>query len=216
MFEFLLALLVFLAAHSIPARPALRGRFVAILGERSYLLLYSLLSLALLAWLISAAVRAPVVPLWPTTIFSYHLALTLMLPASWLLTGGLFTPNPFSITLSRRPYDPARPGIVGWVRHPVLWGFVLWASLHTLANGDLVGVTLFGGFLLFSLLGMKLVDRRRRRQLGPDWQRLTPANRRWSAGQLLITFAGGTLLYAAALHAHPWLFGPDPRALLIG
>jgi uncharacterized membrane protein len=43
--EVLLALALFLAAHSIPARPAVRGRLVATLGERPYLLLYSLLSL---------------------------------------------------------------------------------------------------------------------------------------------------------------------------
>lgn len=216
MLEFLLALIVFLAAHSIPARPAVRARFVAALGERLYLLLYSLLSLGLLAWLISAAIRAPVVPLWPTTIASYHLALALMLPASWLLTSGLLTPNPLSISLSRRRYDPAHPGIAGVVRHPVLWGFVLWAAVHTIANGDLVGIILFGGFLLFSLAGMKLVERRRRRQLGAEWQRLLPTGKGWTPGQLLITLGGGTLLYVLLLLAHPWLFGPDPAAVLLG
>ena len=88
MIEFILALLVFLGAHSIPARPAIRARLVGALGERAYLLIYSLLSLGLLAWLISAAVRAPTIQLWPTTVGSYHLALVLMLPASWLLVGG--------------------------------------------------------------------------------------------------------------------------------
>ncbi|MFC7538096.1 NnrU family protein [Sphingomonas sp. GCM10030256] len=214
MIEFLLALLVFLAAHSIPARPAVRSRFVAALGERPYLVLYSLLSIGLLAWLISAAVRAPVTPLWPTSLFTYYLALALMLPANWLLIGGLLTPNPVSISFRRRSFDPTRPGLVAVTRHPVLWGFALWALLHTIANGDLVSLIMFGGLLLFSLAGMRLLDRRRRRQLGEgEWRRLRESGRRWSAAQLLTTFGGGTLFYFAALHLHP-LWGPDVGALL--
>ena len=216
MLEFLLVLAAFLAAHSIPARPAVRGRLVAILGERPYLLLYSLLSLGLLAWLISAAVRARTILLWPTTLGSYHLALALMLPASWLLVGGLTTPNPFSISLSRRPYDPRQPGLVGLLRHPVLWGLAFWALVHTIANGDLVSLIMFGGLLLFSLLGMRLVGRRRIRALGTETEALPPLGRGWTVPQLLLTFGLGTLFYVAALHAHPHLFGPDPGALLFG
>lgn len=214
--EFLLALAIFLAAHSIPARPTVRGRLVATVGERPYLLLYSLLSLALLAWLISAAVRAPTILLWPTTLGSYHLALALMLPASWLLVGGLASPNPFSISLSRRPFDPERPGIVGLVRHPVLWGFALWAFVHTVANGDLVSLILFGGFLLFSLAGMKIVGRRRTRGLEGTAATRQPTARGWTATQLLLTLGGGILFYLAALYAHPHVIGPNPGGLLFG
>lgn len=214
--EFLLALALFLAAHSIPSRPAVRGRLVATLGERPYLLLYSLLSLALLAWLISAAVRAPTILLWPTTLGSYHLALALMLPASWLLVGGLATPNPFSVSLSRRAFDPESPGIIGLVRHPVLWGFALWAFVHAVANGDLVSLILFGGFLLFSLAGMKIVDRRRTRALERTAATLKPTGRGWTATQLLLTLGGGILFYLVALCAHPHLIGPNPGGLLFG
>lgn len=60
MTQFLLALGAFLLAHAVPPLPAVRGRLVALLGRRAYLILYSALSLVLLAWLISAASRAPV------------------------------------------------------------------------------------------------------------------------------------------------------------
>jgi len=162
MTEFLLAPAVFLLAQSIPARPTVRGRMVAAIGERTYIILYSVLSVALLAWLISAALRAPSVPLWPAGIWVWHLSLLLMLPACWLLAGGLALPNPFSVSMSRVAFDPRSPGLVGWVRHPVLWGFALWAGVHLLANGDLALAILFGVFLIFSLAGMKLVDRRKR------------------------------------------------------
>lgn len=216
MAEFFLALGLFLLAHSIPARPAVRARFVALLGERAYLLFYSLLSLFLLAWLISAALRAPVVPLWPAGMWAWHLAIALMLPASWLLVGGLGLPNPRSVSLSRAPFDPERPGLAGLVRHPVLWGFALWAFAHLLANGELVLVILFGGFLLFSLAGMLLIDRRKRRHLGGEWERCGQLPKRWTARQLLVTFGGGTLLYLLLLWLHPQLIGPDPGALLLG
>lgn len=216
MIEFLLALIAFLLAHSIPARPAVRGRLVGLLGERPYLLLYSLLSLGLLAWLISAALRAPAIPLWPAGIWAWHLSLLLMLAACWLLAGGLALPNPRSISLSRAPFDPQVPGLAGLVRHPVLWGFAIWAGSHLLANGELVLVILFGVFLLFSLGGMAIIDRRKRRQLGADWARLCGLTKRWSGKQLLVTFGGGTLLYAALLALHPLLIGPAPGDLLSG
>lgn len=211
---FLLALAAFLLAHSIPARPAMRGRLVALLGERTYLIVYSLLSLALLAWLIAAALRAPAIPLWPAGLWAWQLSLLLMLPACWLLAGGLALPNPLSVSMNRGPFDPEVPGLAGWVRHPVLWGFALWAAVHLLANGELVLIMLFGIFLLFSRAGMRLIDRRRQRQLGAAFDR--PLARRWSAAQLLVTFGGGTLLYALLLAAHPALIGPDPGALLSG
>ena len=214
MTEFLLALATFLLAHSIPAHPAVRVRLVARLGERTYLILYSLISLALLAWLISAALRAPSIPLWPAGLWAWHLSLLLMLPACWLLAGGVALPNPYSVSMSRAAFDPNVPGLAGLIRHPVLWGFALWAALHLLANGELVLVLLFSIFLLFSLAGMKLIDRRKRRQMGAAFDE--PLGKRWSAWQLLVTFGGGTLLYALLLAAHPALIGPDPGALLLG
>lgn len=228
MLEFTAALALFLLSHSIPARPTMRASLVRRLSERAYLLLYSLLSLALLAWLISSAARAPVIPLWQTQIWHYHVALALMLPVCLLLAGGLTAANPLSVTFMRSGYDPARPGIVGVARHPVLWGFALWALVHLLANGALVPVIMFGGFALFALAGMAMLDRRRRRELGSEWPRLAAGTSvapfgsllserralRWRRADLVRTLVGGLLLYAGLLWLHPRLFGPDPAALL--
>lgn len=226
--NFLLALAVFLASHVLPARLGLRSWLTRRIGEGAYLAGYSLLSLLLLAWLIDAAIRAPVIPLWPTGLGAYQLALALMLPASMLLLGGLLTPNPLSIGFVRVAYDPVRPGLVGITRHPLLWGFALWAAVHVVANGELVPLIMFGGFALFALLGMWVVDRRKRRQLGIEWSRLAaptsvlpfaawsrPAARRWRVGDLLLTLVGGIALYVLLLWLHPRLIGPDPGALLL-
>ena len=221
MTEFSLALALFLLSHSIPARPALRGSLTAVLGERPYLVLYSMLSLGLLIWLISAAFRAPFLPLWNLSLSQYYVPVVLMLPTFMLFIGGAVSPNPLSIAFSRQSFDPDRPGIVAVTRHPILWGFALWAFSHVVPNGDLVSLIMFGGFGLFALAAMPLTDRRKRRQLGPDWETLAAGTSilpfagrapwRWPRHTLAITLIGGTLRYLAMLWLHPTLFGPDPR-----
>lgn len=62
--EFTAAFLVFFLSHSLPVRPPLKPWLQARLGRVGFTLFYSLLSLAVLAWLIGAAGRAPFVPLW--------------------------------------------------------------------------------------------------------------------------------------------------------
>ena len=228
MLEFLLALAAFLAAHVLPVRTGLRAALVARLGERTYLIGYSLLSLALLAWLIAAAIRAPVVPLWAASLDHYRAALVLMLPACMLMVGGAASPNPLSVSFASAGYDAAAPGVVGVTRHPLLWGFALWALAHILPNGELVPLIMFGGFGLFALTGMTIVDRRKRRQLGPEWERLAaptsalpfaawyrhPAARCWRPGAAVVTLVGGAALYLALLWLHPHVIGPDPAAAL--
>lgn len=225
MIEFLIALALFLASHSIPARPAFRGHLVAIMGERAYTIAYSVLSTALLVWLISAAIRAPFIPVWGFDLWQYWVPVALMLPAFMLFLGGAASPNPLSISFSRRPYDPERPGIVAITRHPVLWGFALWALSHLVPNGDLVSLILFGGFGLFALAAMPLIDRRKRRQWGEaDWHGLASGTSilpfaaliagrirlRWPSGLLAVTILGGAVCYLAMLWLHPILIGPDP------
>jgi uncharacterized membrane protein len=45
------------------------------------------------------------------------------------------------------------------IRHPQLLGLGLWALAHLLVNGDLPGVILFGGLLLWALVEMAVISR---------------------------------------------------------
>jgi uncharacterized membrane protein len=220
MTEFAIAGIVFLAAHSLPSvRPArawLRDR----LGPRGYALAFSLSSTLLLVWLLSAAVRAPYVALWAPPVWAYHLTLLLAPVGTVLVVAGLIRPNPLSIGFVARGFDPARPGLAGISRHPVLWGFLLWALGHVPANGDVVSVSLFTALGLFSLAGFWLVDRRHRRQLGDaEWRRLAacapalPFACGWPRFQPIdaLALVLGVLAAAALLGGlHLWLFGVDP------
>ena len=59
--EFIAALGVFLLSHAVPVRAPVKPWLVGLVGQRGFTIAYSLLSLALLAWLITAAGRAPFV-----------------------------------------------------------------------------------------------------------------------------------------------------------
>ena len=225
MIAFLLALAMFLALHMVPAIPPLRVRLVAAVGRRTYLIVYSLISLLTLAWLIHAALQLDFVPLWDPAPWQAWFPLILTPIALALLLAGLISPNPASITL-RKPDQ--RPGAITTVtRHPVLWGFALWAGSHLVPNGDLRSLLLFGALLGFALLGMAVTDRRSRRRLGTQWAEIA---RTTSVLPFAAILAGHTqprldgalviaILISAALTAwlllggHAALFGADPLAM---
>jgi len=168
--ELTAAFVVFVLAHALPARPPVRGRLVAIAGERVYLVLYSVVSLGLFAWIVAAAGRAPIVVLWDVAAWQFWVPPVAMAVVSLLVAFGTAIANPFSLGGSRGlPFDPMRPGIVGVTRHPLLWAIVIWALAHVVPNGDLAHVLVFGSFAALSVVGMVILDRRARRRLGPSW-----------------------------------------------
>ncbi len=219
MTEFLIALGVFLAAHVGPTVPAVRRALVRRLGEPRYLGLYTIVSTALLVWLIVAALGVPYVHLWTPPPWAYWIPVVVMPVAFVLLCAGLAAPNPLSISLSRAPFDPNRPGLAGWMRHPVLWGFGLWSLCHMPANGAAAPVVLFGVLTLFAFGGMLMVDRKRRRAMGADtWHALDRARRAgraaWPPGSAIAGAAMGLGLYLVFLvWAHRALVGLSPMPL---
>jgi uncharacterized membrane protein len=223
--EFAAAYALFLLAHAVPARPAVRRRLVGVAGERGYLAGYVIVSLALLAWLVVAAGRAPYLPLWDPAPWQRWVP-NVAVPVAFVLAGlAVAAPNPFSFGSARdAEFDPERPGVVGLSRQPILLALALWAGAHVVPNGNLAHVLLFGGFAAMAVLGMAMLDRRRRRAMGEAaWRALA---RRTS---LLPTRAGldasvsapgaavrtlaGLLGYAAALLLHERLFGVSPFPL---
>ncbi|SDW85959.1 NnrU family protein [Celeribacter indicus] len=214
---FAAAFAVFFLSHAIPVRPPVRPWLVARLGPRGFTAAYSVLSLAILAWLIVAANRAPFVPLWFAPVWMSHLALTVMLGVCLLLALTLGRPNPFSFGGARNAaFDPDRPGLIRYMRHPLLVALGVWALAHLLANGDLAHVILFGAFAGFALLGGRMIDRRKRRTL-PDYDalrarsrkgRVIPPRGEWPAvaGRLL----AGLVLYGVLLTLHGPVIGVSP------
>jgi uncharacterized membrane protein len=82
---------------------------VAVAGERVYLAGYSVVSLGLLYWLITAARRAPYLPLWgyrPWQAWVPNLVMPIVLAVAEV---GIANPISFGGRLDTR-FDPARPG----------------------------------------------------------------------------------------------------------
>ncbi|MBI5128738.1 MAG: NnrU family protein [Rhodopseudomonas palustris] len=223
--EFIAAFIVFLLSHAIPARPAVRAKLVGALGETGFLVAYSVESLIVLSWLIVATGRAPFIELWPFErwqMWAPNLALPL---ACQLAAFGIGAANPLSFGGDpRKRFDPEQPGIVGIVRHPLLWAIALWAAAHAVPNGDLAHVLMFGFFALIALAGMAVIDRRRRRQLGVEtWRRLAARTSFWPFAALvtgrfkprswrisLLRVAIGLAAWLTLLLLHPVVIGVSP------
>ncbi len=222
------AFVLFLALHGLPARPAVRRRLVASLGEAGYLVLYSTVSLLALTWLIVAAGRAPYLDVWAFAPWQLWVPNLAMPVCCFLVAFGIAAPNPLSFG-GRTPqrFDPDRPGIAGVTRHPLLWALALWSASHLAPNGDLAHVLLFGGFALFAVLGMVAIDSRLKRSLGDaEWQRLArrtslvpfaalARRRRWPSGvganaEFLVRLLGGAALYVMLLSLHERIIGVSP------
>ena len=45
------------------------------------------------------------------------------------------------------------------MRHPMLWGTVVWALAHLLVNGDVASIVLFGWIAVWALVEMPLINR---------------------------------------------------------
>lgn len=226
MTQFIAALLVFLALHMVPAIPPLRAGLIVAVGRRNYLIAYSLVSLLALGWLFQAALALDFTPLWDAA--PWHAAVTILLTPIGLvfLVAGLLSSNPASITL-RKP-DMKSGAITAITRHPVLWGFALWAGSHLVPNGDLRSVLLFGALFAFAIVGMFITDRRTRRRLGPLWvpiahrtsilpfaALMTGRARPAIDAPLLIGIGVSAIITAWLLMGvHAAIFGADPLATM--
>ncbi|HVI51427.1 MAG TPA: NnrU family protein [Candidatus Sulfotelmatobacter sp.] len=205
------ALGAFFATHSLPSLPGVRGRLVALLGEKGYLIVHSLLATLTLVWLVAATLAAPRLVLWGFHDWARWVPLLTMPFACMLLVAGLTSANPFSLGAGRQGFNPARPGIVALTRHPVLWAAALWSGSHLFPNGELRAVLLFGALCGFSLMGMALFDRRRRELQSLRVRiRFSPSD----LPGLLLRALGGLLLYGALLHLHEPVFGFNPLTIL--
>ncbi len=229
MTEFLVAVALFLVAHVVPPAPPVRTRLIAWFGRRAYLFGYSLISLALIAWIIAAARRAPYVLLWNSAPWQTLVPIVIMPLAAWLLVAGLADANPLSISLRLAdPQTQLGPAAVV-TRHPVLWSFLLWAGSHVVPNGDVISLILFGSMVLLAIAGFVIIDRRSRQRLGKEcWQTLAAGTSivpfaAIFAGRAHVTLSMRLLLFLAIavaiylwflLDGHQRFIGLDPLMLL--
>lgn len=169
-----LAVGIFVFIHLIVSGTSLRDRIVAAVGEQRFLGLFSLASLAAMAWIgwaYSPAFHAASNhSYWFPAPWQKWLTAGLVLIAFELIVIGVTTKNPTAVQQEQllERGDPVR-GILRVTRHPFLWGMALWSASHLLVNGDRASILLFGGVLIVALAGTRSIDRKRARKLGASW-----------------------------------------------
>ena len=129
----ILGLVLFFAAHVFTTKRETRAQAIARLGEGTYKILYSLVSLAglaLIIWGFGHYRAAGWIDVWYPPKAMKHITVALMLPAVILVVASYL-----------------RGRIYATLKHPMLAGVKLWAAAHLLANGDLGSIILFGSFL---------------------------------------------------------------------
>ena len=221
-----IATAAFLAIHFAISGTQVRDRLAGMLGEGTYLGLFSAASLALIVWMSMSygpalADEANVI-LWTGPDWWPKAGGPLVLIAFLFMVIGMIGTNPGAVGQAERAADGPR-GMQRITRHPFLWGVALWAAFHVVANGDLASLVLFGGFLVLALAGTVMIDAKRQRKMGETWQayaaetsnipfaailgrrqRLVMAEfRGW---QFILVFA----IYGTVYALHAQLFGVSP------
>lgn len=209
----------FVGSHFLLSHP-LRRPIVGAIGEKGFLLLYSLVAFATIGWVAHAYRAAPAVPLWwePTDAI-WAAGSAIMLVAAILLMGGLIRNPALPHPEARAAEDlPAPTGVFAITRHPMMWSFALWGVAHILVFPDPANVIVAGAMTFLALVGAHLQDRKKA-QLQPDfwptWQARTSywpfaaiarGNARFG-GFGLHTLAGGLVVWLVATWAHMPLAG---------
>jgi len=137
-------LVLFLGIHLLPVAPSLRAALTARWGEQRYKGLFSLVSaLGLLLIVIGYAMADD-----RTRLFAPFPAARTIAPFAMVASFILFAAANMRGHLRRI------------VRHPMLLGLLLWATVHLLANGDRAGTVLFGAFLAYAIVDLASAVRR--------------------------------------------------------
>lgn len=215
----------FLLLHLLVSGTRLRDALVGALGERAYMGLFSIASIALIIWLIVAFGGARASPAnavyWRAIPATRAAQFALQLIAFLLIVPGLTTPNPTSVaqqTVLDRP-DAVR-GMLRITRHPFLWGVAIWAAGHILVAGTTAALILFGSLLVLAVAGTASIDAKRRRALGERWTAFADATSSLpfaaiARGRQSLNIGEigawrlvlAVILWAVAAWAHPWIAG---------
>ena len=198
--------MAFVGTHFLLSHP-LRAPLVRRLGIGPFQGLYSLVALLTFGSMIyfyRIIGREPA--LWAAGDAMAAAASLLMWFGSILFVGS-FAANPAlpgaRLERGRKPH-----GVFGITRHPMMWGFAIWAVVHLAVVATTKALVFDGAILLLALGGSVGQDRKKRKLMGERFHE-------WTAQTSFVPFAGGvanpgavalvggTVLFLAATWLHP-------------
>jgi uncharacterized membrane protein len=219
-----LAALLFVGTHLGISSTGLRARLVGSVGERGYLVVYSLIAFATLSYLIWLYNELPRYDyFWMPSPELYMVARVVMPVALILVLGGFLVKNPTmvgaeSLLEQGQGGDLAR-GVTRITRHPFQWGVLLWSASHVIANGDSNSVVFFSAFGVLAALGTVAMDSKKAAALGEGWAdyasttsnvpfvAILSGRNRLVLGELWLPVLLGLVGYAALSYGHEWVSG---------
>ena len=149
MLLFILGLVLFFGIHMLPFYPEYRALIVekidsdTIDGEGLYKIIFSVIALLGLMFAGIGKGSIEFVGLWDTPMFFRYITVVLI-PVSFILMVAAYMPN----------------NIKRYVPHPMLTGVIIWGATHMMVNGDVASIILFGSFVVYSVVAIKLANRR--------------------------------------------------------
>ena len=203
------AALAFVGSHFALSHP-LRAGLVKRLGTGGFQSLYSVAAIGTLVWLIFAfrAFPAQAVLAWNgSSDLIWGIATVLMLAASVLLVGS-FIGNPALPQPNAKTLAVGHPrGVFRVTRHPMMWSFALWSSVHVLVSPSTRVMVLSGAVAFLALVGAHMQDRKKAVLMGKAWVKWERRTSYWprlagfaSAGA--VPWVGGTVLWLGGTWAH--------------
>lgn len=206
MLELIAANVAFVGTHFAMSHP-LRPAMAKALGATGFQVVYSIVSLGTFAWVYLAFKAAPPADLGGSGDIGWIIATALTLPAMILFAGSLMG-NPALPTPMAEQQARAKPkGVFTITRHPMMWGFGLWALSHiVLFWSTRTMITAFAmGFL--ALVGADMQDRKKRELMGEAWAEWESHTSYWprlsgfaTAG--MVPWIGGIALFVGLSYLH--------------
>ena len=212
-FEWLtLANLLFVGGHLVLSHP-LRKPMVALLGERGFLGVYSLVSLTLLAWIGHLfALQRSTLMVWQSNEALWIVASVLTILALVLLLGSLRGNPALPQTDALVAANARAEGVYAVTRHPMMWAFALWAVAHILVWPSPRTLATAGAMGFLALLGAHLQDGKKRALMGEPWSAWEARTSYWPRLSGFARIGPGLWLAAVAIWLgatwlHVWLGG---------
>jgi uncharacterized membrane protein len=162
------ASLAFVGTHFALSHP-LRRPIAGAVGEGPFLGIYSLVALATLAWMVLAFRAAPAGDLGGSGEIGWIVATVLTLPALVLFLGSLRGNPAFPNPGAAKPIARQPTGVYAVTRHPMMWGFALWALAHIVLWWSTRTLIVAGAVLFLALVGAHMQDRKKAALLGEGW-----------------------------------------------
>ena len=202
------ASIAFVGTHFAMSLP-LRASMVRLLGDGGFMIAYSLVSAATMAWMYFAFVATPAgAPLWGGYGDGVWIVASIITLLALVLFAGSLIGNPaLPAPNAEKAALQAPSGVFKVTRHPMMWGFGLWAFAHLIAAPTSRTVVVALAIGVLALIGARLQDRKKELLMGDAWRQWEANTSYWPRlGRIfsvgIVPWIGGIAIWLGATWWH--------------